>query len=421
MSKATREIGFMAASVGDHGAASAPAKPATPQPPLEDRIAAATKVAEQWEKDHPSEADRMIANVTPKPKAPKSPKAKPAPKEPAPEPEPEPTAPEEPEPEEEDPIAAAAEEDDDDAEDLSADEKAKTFEAFAKDLPAEKKLEAFKALGKELGFRVSDDKVAIEERAKFRDEKRQHREGMEKREAQFQQAVQRLDPVLKAIETIEQGDIDLGLKRLTKAITGLERGISELNEEAVAAASGDWSSHKKLQRLQIEQENLKAERERERAELQAARERENVRVYMHNMQQELSQSNDKVLAAMAEDGEFITEVYQLQCKHWDPDEQASIPTPEAAAMVLDRYRKRHEKRAKIFGAPASPTTPSDGSGSPESERPRNGQPPARIGEKARPSPSRKGAPPGLSNRDYYVRLAEEGIRRGAPLVSSRAG
>ena len=217
--------------------------------------------------------------------------------------------------------------------------------------PAQAKREQLTALAAELGMKVVGEQVAVEERVKFREEKRAHREQRAAWEAQANKLLtERIQPTWNAIKLIEEGDLDGGLK----ALTG--KDLTELNKDAIASASGaDWQTRREMQRLRAEREQEKAEREQWRAQEQQRQQTAQAQAYVGQVQMELTKSEDKAIAGLAAELPWFAEaVVAEQRVSYDPEDGSSLLTSVAAGRVLDKYRVEYERVHKILGGPVAP-------------------------------------------------------------------
>lgn len=318
--------------------------------------------------------------------------------------------------EEPEPVAESAEVSADD--DLTDDEKRETLAALAQELgvelakplaertPEEKRAQ-LEALAKDLNFKVTGERVAIQERADFREDKRQFRDQKtqwEQRANAFVQQTQplvklcpeakdfsalatSLEPLIKARAAYDAGDMETAIQLTTG------RTLSEINEDAVAAGSGNW---RYMRQIQQERDREKAERAAERAEVERLRgEREQqeqvarTQQYQQRIAAELAQSADKEIAETAKTfgPQLVAAVFTLQQKFWDTDDGTTISAEEAAQQVVGDYRQTYQSLQKIFGATVAPakvapeSTSNSENGSQPSKQaaePRNGKPLRRI-------------------------------------------
>jgi len=239
----------------------------------------------------------------------------------------------------------------------------------------EAKQKQLQALAKELGLRVVGQQVVLQERADFREEKRQFREQREKFVEQYKSAVAKVEPLAKARELYDQGDLEGALK------LAWGKTLTEINEDAVAQASGvDLKTRREIQRLREEREQERREKLELQTQQRQREQQDRERSYVTELQTKLAAEQDTHIAELAKAvPQFAHDVFALQRHHYDADDGTTIPLEEAAKHVLAQYRQGWESLSKVFGAPGSPKNPESGSRPPSQvEQPRNGKPSSRT-------------------------------------------
>lgn len=223
--------------------------------------------------------------------------------------------------------------------------------AEAKAAPDKDKRAELEKLAKELGLKIDDRGVAPKDRAEFRAEKRKWHEGQRAREAQFTEQVRAawsvIEPLAKAKEAAESGDIDAALKAL------LGKDFAELSEGYVEQLRDPTQREvrelkKKLQAR--EESEAKAREEHESARRAAAQEAERQR-YLSDLATSLAKSEDETIARATRNGRvgqhFSTLVLLEQEAAFDGHD--TISAEDAAAIARDKLRADYEALQEIFG------------------------------------------------------------------------
>lgn len=223
--------------------------------------------------------------------------------------------------------------------------------AEAKAAPDKAKRSELEKLAKELGLKIDDRGIAPKDRAEFRAEKRKWHDGQRAREAQFAEQVRAawsvVEPLAKAKEAAESGDIDAALKAL------LGKDFAELSEGYVEQLRDPTQREvrelkKKLQAR--EESEAKAREDHESARRAAAQEAERQR-YLSDLAAGLAKSEDETIARATRNGRvgqhFSTLVLLEQEAAFDGHD--TISAEDAAAIARDKLRADYEALQEIFG------------------------------------------------------------------------
>lgn len=259
---------------------------------------------------------------------------------------------------------ASAEGDSDDADDgeAKADGKGK---AEAKSAPDKAKRAELEKLAKELGLKIDDRGVTPKDRAEFRAEKRKWHESQKQRESAFTEQVRAawsvLEPLAKAKEAAEKGDVDGALK----AIFGKDFG--ELTESEVEKLRDPTQREMRALKKQIQERDEREAKARADAEAQeraAAQERERQR-YMAELAHGLTKSEDEAISRAAANGRVGKHFAYLVMSEQESafDGHDTISAEDAAELARDKLRADYEALQEIFGDrdASNPESHADGS------------------------------------------------------------
>lgn len=240
--------------------------------------------------------------------------------------------------------------------------KAEKAEPAATGQTSEKRAQ-FDALAKELGFSVDANAVTVNERVKWREEKRREKAAM----AAERQAVDRYkaeaDQTLTgkygraatALECFEKGDFD----GVASALAGEKVSWKDLQGKAMQRLlSPEHRRIRELEEREAERERA-AQREREAATEQSRRAEivEAQQQHRSMLTQEMGSSENSTLKALAKQPMFVQAIMEIQGDCYRRGD--SLPTPEQAlsmnyggAPLIDNARALWQSLCEAFGTPA---------------------------------------------------------------------
>ncbi len=248
--------------------------------------------------------------------------------------------------------------------------------AIVKDVAAAKdEIEQLRELTKRLGYKMEDGRVTVGERAKLREEKRDSKLRIQSLESQLDLKINNAKESLKsyvaAKETWEAGDIDGFAKTL-----GYEDWNGLQTDVIHRFADPSYKKIQELQRKQRERDERDANDAETAQKVAANRERmEAVATYKRGLSQEMTNSENPLVKAMATDSFFQDAIYQLQEAHYDRSTDTTITLEEAIEMVprgmtrslKDEMRGLFDKLQAAFGA-----SPPDPAKAPPAKRAKTG-------------------------------------------------
>jgi hypothetical protein len=210
-------------------------------------------------------------------------------------------------------------------------------EPAAEDGDERKQLEE---LAKKLGMSVDGNRVAVQERVKFRQEKAEWRTKQEQRDVEFNAKVAEV-----------RGELDKQYGRGAKAVECWDRGdFDGVAKALVDDAKADWKSLNKagLQRImspeakrirELEEREKEREEAAQRAEAEtkqraaAAEQAKHVTAYKDRLRGQMAESQDRAIKALAKLPMFVDAVFDAQNEHWDRESPDTIPKPEEVVSL----------------------------------------------------------------------------------------
>jgi len=281
--------------------------------------------------------------------------------------------------------------------------------------PKEAKRAQLKALADELGLKLDDAGVTIEERAEWRRAKAREKQRLEAERAEWEKT--------KSLTPEERAAAERGQALIALLEAGDPHGFAE------KAGFKDWNdlqhnflkrtadpNYAELRKLQQELEAQKAEKKKaeeeakQRAESQTKQEAMNK--YMDNLSTQCKASKNPVVAAFGDDPLFLQAVFQIQKENWDPELQQTVPVEVAIKKAMRGAKQDLESELRIIyerGKKAFEV----GGAAPASAQKNNGKKPAPKTAVTGPSSGGEGAPkrPGEMSQQEWAsyrakRLAE---------------
>jgi hypothetical protein len=225
-------------------------------------------------------------------------------------------------------------------------------------------LAQFKAQAKKLGFDIDERQVAKQERISLRKERKEVRMRLAEQQQEVEQVLAQ-----------KASDLEAKYERAHR----LQRAIEEDDLNGIAQAAGykDWTEINKAflnKQLNPQHKEMTALRRqlREREEREAAQQKEHLarqqnerrlaqeREYKRDLQDDISDLEDKALAQFSDDPMFVDAVLHHQRRAFDGVETISVR--EAAKLAYDDARKLYETLHARFGgrATSKPGTSANG-------------------------------------------------------------
>ncbi len=228
----------------------------------------------------------------------------------------------------------------------------------------------FDALAKELGFSVDGNAVTVNERVKWRDEKRKERAKLDADRAAIEKYRNEADQTLTgkygraatALECFDKGDFD----GLASALAGEKVSWKDLQGKAMQRLLSP--EHRRIREL----EEREAERERQAQEHQRMAEEQHARAeraqaeqqYRANLATEMGASQNQSIKALSRQPMFVQAIMDIQGEAYRRGD--SVPTPEQAlsmhyggAPLIDNARGLWQSLCEAFGTPAPSTQEAD--------------------------------------------------------------
>lgn len=233
----------------------------------------------------------------------------------------------------------------------------------------------FDALAKKLGYHVDGKAVLPTDRIKWEQAKKRQEEGLAAREKAVKDAeaaagsnerVKKAESILAAIESGDPDGFAAAVGR---------KNFNEFQEEFIKRlADPNYTELKRLKewKEQQEQERVKAAEEAKQREESEVRERMRAG-YMDSLSKTCAASSNPLVAALAEDPNFLQAVFRIQQENWDPVQQKTVTAEEAIRKAAkgakqpleDELRGIYERLGKGFGA----ATPAPEASPPKGKRP----------------------------------------------------
>lgn len=236
-------------------------------------------------------------------------------------------------------------------------------DAPAQTAPTNEKRAQFDALAKELGFTVDGNGVTVNERVKWRDEKRRERQKLDADRAAIEKYRADADRELTskfgngaaAIAAFDRGDFD----GVAAALAGEKVTWKQL--QGVAGQRLLSPEHKRIREL----EERESERERQAQEHQRMAEEQHARAeraqaeqqYRANLATEMGASTNQSIKALSKQPMFVQAIMDIQGEAYRRGD--SVPTPEQAlsmhyggAPLIDNARALWQSLCEAFGSPA---------------------------------------------------------------------
>lgn len=221
------------------------------------------------------------------------------------------------------------------------------------------------ALAKKLGFAVDGNHVAVQERVKFRQEKKEWREKKEAEDAAFNQRVNEVRADLdkqfgrgaKAVEAWERGDFDGVAQALADDPKADWKGLQKRGAEKIL--SPEVKRIRELEERERQREEAARKADEDAKQSQAQREQQQaVTAYKERLKADMSASADRVVKALSKLPQFVDAMYFVQDEHWDRESVDTIPKPEDALKLpfggrplLDTAREMWQSLNEAFGDP----------------------------------------------------------------------
>lgn len=227
----------------------------------------------------------------------------------------------------------------------------------------------FDALAKKLGYSIDGKAVLPTDRIKWEQAKKRQEEGLAVREKAVKDAeaaagsnerVKKAESILAAIESGDPDGFAAAVGR---------KNFNEFQEEFIKRlADPNYTELKRLKewKEQQEQERVRATEEAKQREESEVRERLRAG-YMDSLSKTCAASSNPLVAALAEDPNFLQAVFRIQQENWDPVQQKTVTAEEAIRKAAkgakqpleDELRGIYERLGKGFGAaaPAAETAP----------------------------------------------------------------
>lgn len=257
--------------------------------------------------------------------------------------------------------------DDDEDKSEPAKDKAKPKEE-PKEEPAEEPSDEraqLDALAKKLGYSIDGNRVAVNERVKFRQEKQEWRTNQSTREAEFQALVTKTREDLdkqygrgaRAVEAWERGDFD----GVAKALENDDKANWKSLNSAGATKMRSPEAKRIAELEERERQREQAEQQRaDDAKRQAAEQEQQQAVvaYKERLRGQMGESDNRIVKALSKLPQFVDAVYLVQNEHWDRESADSIPKPDEALNLpfggrplLDTAKEMWQALSEAFGDP----------------------------------------------------------------------
>jgi hypothetical protein len=232
--------------------------------------------------------------------------------------------------------------------------------------PKNEKRAQLEALAKELGYSLDANAVTVNERVKWRDEKRKEkaaiaaeRQKVDQYKAEADKALtERFGRAAQAIEAFDKGDFD----GVAAALAGEKLGWKELQGKALQRLQSP--EHRRIREL----EEKEAQREREAHEAKQASEQQAAQAaraqaeqqYRTSLTAEMGASERQEIKALSKLPMFVSAIMEIQGEAYRRGDE--LPTPEQAlsmpyggSPLIDNARALWQSLNEAFGTPAPST------------------------------------------------------------------
>lgn len=228
--------------------------------------------------------------------------------------------------------------------------------------PSEKRAQ-FDALAKELGFSVDANAVTVNERVKWREEKRREKAAIAAERQAIDKYRNEADQHLSgkygkgatAVECFEKGDFD----GVASALAGEKVSWKDLQGKAMQRLLSP--EHRRIRELEEREAEREQSAQRERDAVAEQRQRAEIAAAQQEhrsmLTQEMSSSESVTLKALSKQPMFVQAIMDIQGDCYRRGD--ALPTPEQAlsmnyggAPLIDNARALWQSLCEAFGTPA---------------------------------------------------------------------
>lgn len=303
-------------------------------------------------------------------------------------------------------------------------EKVEKPKAEKKPAASAERIEELKALATELGMTLEDGRVTSAERARLRvTSQAKAKELLELEQA----ATQRIEEARKTFEEELQFAQGVSAFKDSKDFQSLAKSLgyedwNKLQDDVLAQASDP--NYRRLLELE-KRDKERAEAEEKSKKDAEERQRESKRIaaeqrYITGLSNEMGKSQNKLLAAFADDALFVNQVYNIQKQHYNPLTDETIEIDDALKFIPPNGKSLnsvmeglYQKLRSVYGEQAAPATTAPAAGTGSKPKPRtDALPPPKASKPSKVDPTdRRAWMQNASGR--FTQAINEDIRREA--------
>ncbi len=205
------------------------------------------------------------------------------------------------------------------------------------------------ALGKDA---IKALKLDSKQWAAFRHEKKQFRAAHAEREAQLEQIHGRLSEFHASLQPLAAAKVafdDGDYQKAHELAFGMD--VNEFQKRALRQKQGEDPKVAKLERELAEERRVRETDSRQKQEAEQARAYAAAEAgHLKDIAEELSSSDDPVMASAGKLPDFAAQVLEIQRDHFDRQTKSTIPIITAAEMALEKFREAHDRWAAVFAS-----------------------------------------------------------------------